>query len=163
MPWLCTDRNMLFGIVALQRNLISHDALIGAMHEWTRNKTRTIGQILIDRSSLDPETHELLETWVDRELEHLDSERMSEATTSLIAPEKLGDLEPVWRSADGMAAQTVFSITRVRQQMPGPVRGFACSGRTPREDWVKSTWPKTPNCTVRSLSRRSEPSTRTAR
>ena len=108
MPWLCTDRNMLFGIVALQRNLISHDALIGAMHEWTRNKTRTIGQILIDRSSLDPETHELLETWVDRELEQLDSERMSEATTSLIAPEKLGDLEPVWRSADGMARADRF-------------------------------------------------------
>ena len=86
MTWPCTDRNMLFGIVALQRNLISHDELIGAMHEWADNKTRTIGQILIDRSSLDPDTHELLDTLVDRELEQLDSERMSEVTTSLVAP-----------------------------------------------------------------------------
>ncbi len=155
---------MLFGIVALQRKLISHDALIGAMHEWASNKARTIGQILIDRASLDPETHELLETWVDRELEHLDSERMSEATTLLIAPEKLGDLEPCRGPADGTSrADPFFDEASQVDECRARVRGFACSGRTPGEDWDKSTWPRTPSCTARSLSRRSEPSTRTAR
>ena len=70
----CTDRNMLVGIVALQRDFISRDALIDAMHEWAKNKARSLGQILLDRASLDHDTQLLVDTLVDREIEQLDAE-----------------------------------------------------------------------------------------
>ena len=103
MPRPCTDRNMLFGIVALQRNAISRDELIDAMHEWANNKTRTIGEILIDRASLDPDTHELLDTLVDRELQQLDSESRSEVTTLFAAP---GEGSAIWELGRGSADES---------------------------------------------------------
>jgi len=35
-----TDRNLLFGILALQMDFISRDALIKAMHTWVLDKTK---------------------------------------------------------------------------------------------------------------------------
>jgi serine/threonine protein kinase len=81
------DRNLLFGIVALRRNLISNDELIDAMHAWTKNRSRTLGQILLDRSSLDRDSHALLDTLVDREFDALDSEDRSQVTASMLAME----------------------------------------------------------------------------
>jgi hypothetical protein len=34
------DRNLLFGILALQMDFIQRDALIAAMHAWVLDKTR---------------------------------------------------------------------------------------------------------------------------
>ena len=82
MPRSIADRNLIFGIMALQREFISRDALIDAMDEWARDKTRTLGAILSDQSSLDHDTLVLLDTLVDRELEPDDSERTSQVTIS---------------------------------------------------------------------------------
>jgi eukaryotic-like serine/threonine-protein kinase len=100
MPRPCTDRNMLVGIVALQRDFISRDELIDAMNEWARNKARSLGQVLLDRASLDHDTQVLLDTLVDRELEQLESERMSQFTTLVAAPAAV-DLELSGGPADG--------------------------------------------------------------
>src|ERR1017187_9939096 len=108
MPRPYTDRNMLVGIMALQRHFISRDELIDAMHEWAKNKARTLGQILLDRASLDHDTQVLLDTLVDRELEQLDSERMSQVTTSLVTPGEAGDLELSSVSADGSSPAGLF-------------------------------------------------------
>jgi hypothetical protein len=58
------DRNLLFGILALQMDFISRDALIQAMNAWTLDKPKPLGQILVEHGALRPEKRDLLETLV---------------------------------------------------------------------------------------------------
>jgi serine/threonine-protein kinase len=67
-PGPAADRNLLFGILALQADLIGRDALIAAMNAWTVNKTTPLGQILLDQGALDADGHVLVEALVRRSL-----------------------------------------------------------------------------------------------
>jgi hypothetical protein len=40
------DRNLLFGILAVQLDFVSRDALIAAMNAWVLDKTKPLGRIL---------------------------------------------------------------------------------------------------------------------
>jgi hypothetical protein len=44
MPRQDADRNLLFGILALQMDLITRDALIAAMGAWALAKHRPLGE-----------------------------------------------------------------------------------------------------------------------
>jgi formylglycine-generating enzyme required for sulfatase activity/tRNA A-37 threonylcarbamoyl transferase component Bud32 len=63
------DRNLLFGILALQLDFIGREELIAAMSAWVLDKARPLGQILLDRGSLGADNHALLEALVQRHLE----------------------------------------------------------------------------------------------
>src|SRR5258708_21579698 len=63
------DRNLLFGILALQMAFIRRDALIAAMNAWVLEKTRPLGDILRDQGALAAADHEMLEGMVRRHLE----------------------------------------------------------------------------------------------
>jgi hypothetical protein len=63
-PHAAADRNLLFGILALQADLISRDALINAMNAWAVNKATPLGQILRDQGALTVEGHALVEALV---------------------------------------------------------------------------------------------------
>ena len=54
MPHPDADRNLLFGINALQNDFITRDALIAAMNAWVLEKHRPLGEILVERGDLDP-------------------------------------------------------------------------------------------------------------
>lgn len=41
------DRNLLFGILALQMDFITRDGLIAAMHAWVLDKTRLLSEIIL--------------------------------------------------------------------------------------------------------------------
>jgi serine/threonine-protein kinase len=45
-------RNLLFGILALQVNFISRDALIAAVHAWVGDRSRPLAQVLIEQGYL---------------------------------------------------------------------------------------------------------------
>ena len=64
-----SDRNLLFGVLALQMDFITRDALIEAMGVWATAKARPIGQVLVDRGALDPADRSLLEPMVDRHVQ----------------------------------------------------------------------------------------------
>ena len=49
-----SDRNLLLGIVALQMDFISRDALIEAMHAWTLDKARSLSEILVEERRARP-------------------------------------------------------------------------------------------------------------
>jgi serine/threonine-protein kinase len=49
------DRNLLFGILAVQMNFIDGDTLVAAMHTWTFDKSKSIGQILFEKKQLTSE------------------------------------------------------------------------------------------------------------
>jgi eukaryotic-like serine/threonine-protein kinase len=55
------DSNLLFGILALQNNFISREALVNAFNAWIADKSRSLGQILRDRGDLDTAHGALLE------------------------------------------------------------------------------------------------------
>jgi serine/threonine-protein kinase len=63
------DRNLLFGILALQMDFVGRDALIRAMHAWVLDKARPLGQILVEQGALRPDAHALLEALVHKHLE----------------------------------------------------------------------------------------------
>jgi hypothetical protein len=51
------DRNLLFGILALQMDFISRDDLIAAMNAWVLEKSKPLGQLLVERRALDADNH----------------------------------------------------------------------------------------------------------
>jgi len=78
-----TDRNLLFGILALQMDFINRDALIQAMNAWVLNKTKPLGQILREQGALADDTHALLEALVKKHLAlHGDNAEKSLAAVS---------------------------------------------------------------------------------
>src|SRR5437899_166542 len=82
----CSDRNLLFGILALQMDFISRDALISAMHAWVLDKAKPLGQILVEQDGLRPEDRDLLEVVVKRHLQmHGDDAEKSLASVSSIS------------------------------------------------------------------------------
>jgi serine/threonine-protein kinase len=65
---MSSDRNLLFGIVAVQMNFITRDALIEAMNAWVLAKDRTLGDILFKQGHLTTERRQLLEALVSEHL-----------------------------------------------------------------------------------------------
>src|SRR5262249_43306834 len=62
------DRNLLFGILALQMDFIGRDALIAAMNAWVLDKAKSLGQILVEQEALDAGNRAWLEAGVERHL-----------------------------------------------------------------------------------------------
>ncbi len=64
-----TDRNLLFGILALQMDFVTRDDLITGMNSWILEKNRTLGEILVERGALSAADRFLLEPLVRRHIE----------------------------------------------------------------------------------------------
>src|SRR5438132_4504796 len=81
------DRNLLFGILALQMDFISRDALIAAMHAWVLDKAKPLGQIMVEQGTLTPRARDKLEAVVELHLEmHGNDPQKSLAAVSSIGP-----------------------------------------------------------------------------
>jgi serine/threonine protein kinase/Tfp pilus assembly protein PilF len=73
---MSTDRNLLFGILALQMDFVSRDGLIQGMNAWVLEKSKPLGQILQEQGALHPDAYALLEPLVAKHLEmHGDAEK----------------------------------------------------------------------------------------
>jgi serine/threonine-protein kinase len=62
------DRNLLFGVLALQMDFIRKDALIAALHAWVKDKSRPLGDVLVAQGALDAGTLALLDALVCKHL-----------------------------------------------------------------------------------------------
>ncbi|MFM9963051.1 MAG: protein kinase domain-containing protein [Planctomycetaceae bacterium] len=60
-----SDRNLLFGILALQMDFITRDSLVDGMQAWLLNKQKSLGELLVERGTLAVDDHKLLEPLVD--------------------------------------------------------------------------------------------------
>jgi hypothetical protein len=81
-----TDRNLLFGILALQLDFISREALVKAMNAWVLEKAKALGQILVEQQALASERHALLEALVQEHLkQHGNDPEQSLAAVSSVA------------------------------------------------------------------------------
>jgi serine/threonine-protein kinase len=103
------DRNLLFGILAVQMDFISRDALIAAMHAWVLDKTKPLGEVLHGLGHLSPERLRLLDALVAEHLQahHGDPQRSLAALASASSVHQ--SLQQV-EDADLHAALTVVSV-----------------------------------------------------
>jgi serine/threonine-protein kinase len=78
------DRNLLLGIMAVQNDFVSRDALIEAMGAWVLDKVKSLGEILVERGALSPERHALLTALVAEHIKahHDDPQRSLAAVPS---------------------------------------------------------------------------------
>jgi serine/threonine protein kinase len=90
------DRNLLFGILALQMDFVNRDALIAGMHAWVLDKSRLLGEILVAQNALPPKRLALLDSLVDEHLEQhgQDPEKsLAALDSSAVVRHKLGQVE----------------------------------------------------------------------
>ena len=59
------DRNLLFGILALQMDFITREALVAAMNAWVLAKHKPLGEILVEQNGLSRADYDLLAPLVD--------------------------------------------------------------------------------------------------
>jgi serine/threonine protein kinase/Flp pilus assembly protein TadD len=77
------DRNLLFGILALQMDFITRDALIRAMHAWVLDKARPLGEILQEQGAFTAEDRAALDGLARQHLRrHSDDPRRSLAVVA---------------------------------------------------------------------------------
>src|SRR5438552_969227 len=70
-----SDRNLLFGVLALQMDFITRDDLIAALHAWVLAKHRPLGELLVERQARHADQREsqarfLREAVITGRLEH---------------------------------------------------------------------------------------------
>jgi WD40 repeat protein/tRNA A-37 threonylcarbamoyl transferase component Bud32 len=68
-PQPAADRNLRYGILALQMDFISRDALIAAMHSWVLDKARPLSDLLLETKALGRDEYDLLDALVHKHLE----------------------------------------------------------------------------------------------
>jgi serine/threonine protein kinase/tetratricopeptide (TPR) repeat protein len=113
-----TDRNLLFGILALQMDFISRDALVAAMNAWALDKQKPLGEILLVQGALRPDAHALLEALVQKHLElHGNDAERSLAALSSIGPVR----EELKRVADPEVTVSLAHVSRARQEDADPL------------------------------------------
>jgi hypothetical protein len=62
------DRKVLFGILALQNDLIDHQALVRGIQAWVADKQKPTDRVLADQGAIDSETCDLMRALVRRQL-----------------------------------------------------------------------------------------------
>src|SRR5208282_35620 len=68
MVAIAAEKNLLFGLLALQNGLIDQGQLVAAFQAWTLDKDRTLARHLVDRGNLDDEQRGAVEALVDLHL-----------------------------------------------------------------------------------------------
>jgi serine/threonine protein kinase len=128
MPSGRADRNLLFGIVALQTNFISRDAFDAAMREWVNNRERSLGEILSTRQILADTDQVLLDRIVERHLREHDSD--VERSLEALLPDSAANL---LREADCNVPIESDSLIGRRQPLATDRGAAAPAPRTAQE------------------------------
>ena len=108
MAALAPDRNLLFGLLALQNGLINQGQLVAAFQAWTLDKARALADHLVGRGDLEADDRSAVEALVARHLK----KSGGDAEKSLAAI-------PTGRSTRAKLAQTQHSC--YQGQTEGPI------------------------------------------
>jgi serine/threonine-protein kinase len=113
------DRNLLFGILALQMDFIDRDGLIQAMHAWVLDKDRSLGAILHAQGTLGEEELSLLEALVAKHLQKHDNDPEQSLHALVPVPWAHAELQ---RLAD---PDLQASLAQISGSAPVPVDPYA--------------------------------------
>src|SRR5262249_41149201 len=110
-----SDRNLLFGILALQMDFIDRDTLVRGMSAWVLDKAKPLGQILCEQGAVAEDTHDLLEALVAKHL----SLHNNDAQQSLASVSSLGSVrDDLGRIADPDLRVSLAQATTARPGQP---------------------------------------------
>ncbi len=87
--------SLLFGLLALQNNFIDRDGLLAAFNAWVADKTKPLGQILLDRGALSPARYALLEQLVREHIQQHGCDPERSLAELRVVPEVRDRLEQV--------------------------------------------------------------------
>jgi hypothetical protein len=158
MAAISADRDLLFGLLALQVGLIDQGQLVAAFQAWTRDRARHLADHLAARGDLDTDQRAGVEAMVGLHLKkHGGSAEMSLAAIPPGGPP--ASRSPRWatpRSSTAspsshpapMATPTAPRATPWERR-PSTASGSACCGRTPAAAWAPSSWRWTRSCIAR--------------
>jgi hypothetical protein len=97
MSGAAADRNLLLGIIAVQMDFTSRDALIAAMYAWVLSKAYPLSRILQDQGALTESRRSLLDALVNEHIKLHDNDPQK----SLAAVSSIGSVrEELSRIAD---------------------------------------------------------------
>ena len=88
------DRNLLFGVLALQLDFISREAFLAAMGAWVMQKAKPLGQLLVERQSIAARDYALLSAIAEEHVAHQGQASPKGLTASL------GPLDSVQRDLE---------------------------------------------------------------
>ena len=118
-PRAGADRDLLFGLLALQLDFIDRDALVDAFHRRIGDRSKSLDRILLERGALSPSRHLLLAGLVEEHIKlHGDDPAKSLAALSPIGPVR-ADLS---RVADGELHTSLAQVSAVRGNHDDPLR-----------------------------------------
>jgi hypothetical protein len=66
---MSADRNLLFGVLALQMDFIDREQLVKGMSDWAINKQKSLGEILVANGAMSDGDRIMLAPMVDRHIE----------------------------------------------------------------------------------------------
>ena len=110
-----SDRNLLFGVLALQMEFITQAGLIAALQAWTLQKSRPLGELLVELGHMSADDRAALDPMVDRHVaRHGGSVEQSLASLSSVS-----DVAAELRSiADDELQQTVSYLRPSHSRAP---------------------------------------------
>jgi hypothetical protein len=102
------DRNLLYGLLALQMGFISRDQLVAAMNAWALDRGKPLGQVLVERGALRDDTRSLLDAVVQKHLQMHDGDPHRSLASLQVGDTLTSDL------------QRIADLTLVPGQPPSP-------------------------------------------
>ena len=111
------DRNLLFGILAMQMDFISREQLLAAMQAWVFDKTKSLGEILQTQKALDQDNRQLLDALVQKHLAKHDNN----PEKSLAAVSSVGNVrKELERIADQDVQASLVHVAAARPKEADP-------------------------------------------
>src|SRR5579864_4974972 len=117
-----SDRNLLFGMLALQMDFIGRDTLISAMHAWVLEKTKSLSQILLEQQAISPDEQGMLEALVQKHLQRHGNDP-EKSLAALAAPAAL--TQELRNLNDGDLQASLDSIAGTSDTDPDATRPYA--------------------------------------
>jgi serine/threonine protein kinase len=110
-----TNRSLLFGLLALQNNLIDRRQLVRAFDDWVADKSQSLGDLLVREGAMTGDEQLLVDALVDRHLSRHDND----PEKSLAALSSIGSAqEELSRIADDQLQASLSLVSAVRQGEP---------------------------------------------
>ena len=161
LPMAATaDRNLLFGLLALQNGLINQVQLVAAFQAWTLDKAHPLADHLVGRGDLDADDRSAVEALVarhikkhggdvERSLAAIPAGRSTRESLARIDDPDVGDtLARLGSRFDPARRRPHRHLLRRRSHLRR-ASGSASCGPTPGAAWAPSSWRWTPSCIAR--------------
>jgi serine/threonine protein kinase/tetratricopeptide (TPR) repeat protein len=116
---MSADRNLVFGILAVQSGFCTGPQLVEAMNEWVLAKHRPLGAVLLERGSLKQNEHDLIEALVALQLAKHDGDADKSLASLTPIPRLKAELR---RIGDADVQQSLAALPSSRSEDPDHTR-----------------------------------------